>query len=180
MSKVDQVIAAARAELGSPYVWGDEGPNTFDCSGLMQYVYARVGIKLPRTAAQQQAWAAPVKGTPQPGDLVFWGRPATHVGLYIGGGKMIAASSSADRVRVQDVYGTPAGYGRVKGLGAAAAVVTEPVADAAAAVGSKVSGLLSGVRANIIEWSFAAAGAALVGIGLWQTVGRKIAREVVG
>lgn len=180
MSKVDDLLTAARAELGSPYVWGDEGPNAFDCSGLIQYLYAKVGIKLPRTAAQQQAAAAPVNGSPQPGDLVFWGTPATHVGLYIGGGKMIAASSSADKVRVQAVYGTPAGYGRVKGLGAAAAAAVAPVADVAGSVGAKVADLLGGVRANVIEWSFAAAGAVLVGVGLWQAVGRRMAKGVVG
>lgn len=179
MSKVDQVIAAASAELGEPYVWGDEGPNTFDCSGLMQWVFAKVGLRLPRTARQQQAWATPVTGTPQPGDLVFWGRPATHVGLYIGGGKMIAASSSADKVRVQAVYGRPAGYGRVKGLGAGVAAVTEPVADAAGGLAGKLQGLLTGVRANVLEWGVAAAGATLIGIGLWRTV-RPAVRESLG
>src|SRR5258705_13083073 len=127
MSKLDELIGAASHELGSPYVYGNEGPSTFDCSGLMQFVFGEVGIKLPRTARQQQAATSPVPGTPRPGDLVFYGSPAHHVGLYIGGGKMIAASSSADRVRVQAVYGTPSGYGRVKGVGAAADAVTSPV-----------------------------------------------------
>lgn len=178
-TKVDQVMAAARAELGSPYVWGNEGPSSFDCSGLMQYIFAKVGIKLPRTARQQQAYVTPVKGTPQPGDLVFWNRPATHVGLYIGGGKMIAASSSADRVRVQTVYGTPSGYGRVQGLGAGLAPVTGPVADLAGGLAERVQGLLVGVRANVLEVGFAAAGGVLIAIGLWQTVKPSV-RGVLG
>jgi cell wall-associated NlpC family hydrolase len=86
MSKVADLIALATTQLGKPYVYGDEGPNTFDCSGLMQYVFGLVGIRLPRTAAQQQKSVTRV-ASPVPGDLVFYGAPAHHVALYIGGGR---------------------------------------------------------------------------------------------
>ncbi|GAA4699760.1 C40 family peptidase [Phytohabitans rumicis] len=166
MSRVDDVIAAATAEIGKPYNFGDEGPNSFDCSGLMQWVYARVGIKLPRTAREQQAALPPVKD-PLPGDLVFWGRPATHVGLVIGGGKMIAAPHAGARVRVQDIYGTPASYARVQGLGTALA----PVTGAVGALGGTVQDWLDGIRAGALELTVAAAGLALVGWGLWRMTG---------
>jgi len=86
MTIVDDIIALATAEIGSPYVYGDEGPDTFDCSGLVQYVYGLKGYKLPRTAAQQQKYVKPVTN-PLPGDLVYWGDPAYHTAIYIGGGE---------------------------------------------------------------------------------------------
>lgn len=173
MSKVDDVIAAATAEIGKPYNFGDEGPNAFDCSGLMQWIFASVGIKLPRTAREQQAALPEVAGEPLPGDLVFWGRPATHVGLYIGGGKMIAAPHAGARVRIQDVYGTPAGYGRVTGLGTALA----PVTDAAGALGGTMRDWLDNIRANVVVLAFAVAGLGLVGWGLWRVSGPVRARS---
>jgi peptidoglycan DL-endopeptidase CwlO len=88
------VVAAAVAELGVPYVWGGESPSGFDCSGLAQWCYAHAGIGIPRTAtAQQQASQYVPIGEAQPGDLVFFGGPgySYHVGIYVGGGSMIAA-----------------------------------------------------------------------------------------
>jgi hypothetical protein len=112
---VDNVIAQARREIGKPYVYGAESPSAgFDCSGLMQYIFGQVGISLPRTAAAQQD--ATVKtGNPQPGDLVFYGDPAHHVGLYIGSGQMLVAPHTGALVQQQKVYGTPT-YGTVRGL----------------------------------------------------------------
>jgi peptidoglycan DL-endopeptidase CwlO len=88
------VVAAAVAELGVPYVWGGESPSGFDCSGLAQWCYAHAGISIPRTAtAQQQASTEVPISEVQPGDLVFFGGPgySYHVGIYVGGGSMIAA-----------------------------------------------------------------------------------------
>lgn len=174
MGKVDDLIAYATAEIGSPYVFGDEGPDTFDCSGLMQWIYGKVGIKLPRTAREQQAATAPVTGTPQPGDLVFWGKPAHHVGLYVGGGKMIAAPHAGARVRIQDVYGTPAGYHRVSGLGAGFAPIVAPVAGGAAALGSIVQDWLGGIRYTMLEVAAVGVAGGLIGYGLWRAVGRPL------
>jgi len=104
------MATGARRYLGIPYKWGGEGPNGFDCSGLVQQVARDNGINLPRTASQQQS-ATPLVGgglrNAQPGDLLFWGSPAHHVAIYVGSGMMIAAPHSGANVRVQAVYGTP-------------------------------------------------------------------------
>lgn len=180
MSKVDDLIAAARGELGSPYVYGDEGPDTFDCSGLIQFVLAQVGIQAPRTAAEQQRWATPVT-TARPGDLVFWGRPATHVGLYIGDGRMIAAPHPGARVQIQDVYGTPAGYGRVPGLGAAIAPVLGLAEDAFHGVAgftpvSWGSDTLATVKRTALQITIGGLGLVLIGFGVWRATGATRAR----
>lgn len=116
-------VNAAREMIGTPYSWGGgsaSGPSTgiccspngrsgsditgFDCSGLTLYAYARAGISLPRTAAEQYAASEPVKpGQVRPGDLVFYGSsPAGihHVGIYIGGGWMIDAPRPGTKVRI--------------------------------------------------------------------------------
>lgn len=104
-------ITAARTRLGSPYIWGATGPNTFDCSGLTGWAYRQAGLALPRTS-RQQWFAGPhvaLAGL-APGDLLFWGtdrsNPASihHVAIYIGGGLMITAPQTGDVVKVQAVY----------------------------------------------------------------------------
>lgn len=163
--KVDQVLNYAQAELGKPYVFGDEGPNTFDCSGLMQWVYGKVGITLPRTSQEQQAWAAPVT-TPKPGDLVFYGRPATHVGLYLGNGKMINAPFTGALVRVDDI-GTPTSYGRVPGAGTAVAPLLGGATAGLGAAGAAVGTLLGGARHIVIETVVVGAGVLVAGVGVY-------------
>jgi cell wall-associated NlpC family hydrolase len=87
-------IAAAESALGSPYVYGAAGPSTFDCSGLMQWAYAKAGVSLPRTS-QEQATAGTNMGTDianaQPGDLIIYFSDMHHVGMYVGGGQIIHA-----------------------------------------------------------------------------------------
>jgi cell wall-associated NlpC family hydrolase len=104
-------IAAARTQLGKPYVWGAVGPDSFDCSGLTGWAYHQAGLDLPRTSRQQ--WFAgphPDLGALAPGDLLFWGTDRTnpqsihHVALYLGGGQMIAAPHTGANVQVQPVY----------------------------------------------------------------------------
>ncbi len=167
MSQTDDFIAALQAELGKPYVFGDEGPDTFDCSGLVQWALSRVGVKdVPRIAAAQQDWAIPVK-TPRVGDLVFFGDPAHHVGVYIGGNRMIDAPHTGAVVRVDNLEGrTVTGYGRVPGLGSG--LVT-----AASALGATAGGLLTGARHVVIEVIAGAAALALVVAGLWVFNRRK-------
>lgn len=170
MSKADDFITYATGEIGHKYVFGAEGPTDFDCSGLVQFSLGRVGVKAPRTAAQQQAWAKPV-GTPLPGDLVFYGAPAHHVGIYLGGGKMVDAPHSGALVRIEGV-GNPTGYGRVPGLGAAVTAATGAAAGAvstvASSVGLSTSSILSGVSAIAWEGLAGALGLALVGFGVWR------------
>lgn len=107
-----RAVSVAYRYVGVPYVYGGSTPSGFDCSGLTGYVYRQLGIGLQRSARAQQASVRRVS-SPIPGDLVFYGYPAYHVGLYIGGGKMIAAPKPGQRVQVQAVYG-PAlnNYGR--------------------------------------------------------------------
>jgi cell wall-associated NlpC family hydrolase len=94
-----QIIANAKRHLGTPYVWGGTTPKGFDCSGLVQYVFAQSGISLPRTTTEQVKIGTYVsKSNLQPGDLVFlqntYRQGVSHVGIYIGNGQMIHASSS--------------------------------------------------------------------------------------
>ncbi|MCX5206914.1 bifunctional lytic transglycosylase/C40 family peptidase [Streptomyces sp. NBC_00237] len=101
-------VAFARAQLGTPYVWGGDGPaeGGFDCSGLTKAAYAAAGITLPRVANDQyQATPKIPAGQPLlPGDLVFYGTPGRihHVGLYIGNNQMINAPNRHSLVRVED------------------------------------------------------------------------------
>src|SRR5262245_39760309 len=99
----DAVDLAARL-IGRPYVWGAEGPREFDCSGLTQYVYERVGVDLPRQAIQQSKAGDAAGRRLQRGDLLFFSTDTrrglvTHVGLYEGNGVMIDASKRHGRVR---------------------------------------------------------------------------------
>jgi peptidoglycan DL-endopeptidase CwlO len=105
-----EVVGAATRYLGVPYAWGGTDPSTgLDCSGLTQRVYADLGISIPRTSSQQATAGRPVASLSeaQPGDLVFFDSSARagidHVGIYIGGGKMIAAPQEGEKVKVQPV-----------------------------------------------------------------------------
>lgn len=103
------IVAIASRYIGVPYVFGGSSPAGFDCSGLTQYVYAKAGISIPRTASAQ-ARAMRHVSNPQPGDLVYFGSPAHHIGIYVGGGKMIAAPYPGQNVRLQPIWDTPSGY----------------------------------------------------------------------
>lgn len=92
---------AALSKIGVPYVWGAAGPRAFDCSGLVQWAFKRVGISLPRTSAAQSRVGVPVaKGDLRPGDLVFFYSPVTHVAMYIGNGMVVHASEPGQPVKV--------------------------------------------------------------------------------
>lgn len=95
----DKIVSDARKHLGTPYVWGGSAPGGFDCSGFTQYIYKQSGISLPRTTTDQYKLGTYVeKSKLQPGDLVFlantYRNGISHVGIYIGDGNMIHASSS--------------------------------------------------------------------------------------
>jgi peptidoglycan DL-endopeptidase CwlO len=92
--------AIAMHYLGVPYVWGGATPSGFDCSGLVLYVYAQLGISLPHFAAAQYGFGTPVsRDQLQPGDLVFFDG-LDHVGIYIGGDQMIHAPHTGDVVKI--------------------------------------------------------------------------------
>ncbi|MBM7807450.1 cell wall-associated NlpC family hydrolase [Geodermatophilus bullaregiensis] len=141
-----QVVAAASQYLGVPYAWGGTDPSVgLDCSGLVQRVFADLGIDLPRTSSQQATAGTPVASLDEarPGDLVFFdnssSRPGIdHVGIYVGDGKMIAAPQAGEKVRIQDV-GDPALIRRV--LPPAAAASGPAPALAATGTGSGLAGV---------------------------------------
>ncbi len=89
-----QAVAYALAHVGSSYVWGAEGPNSFDCSGLMLAAYRSAGISLPHSSAAQSGVGRPVsRADLQPGDLIFWYSPIHHVAIYVGNGQMVHATN---------------------------------------------------------------------------------------
>jgi cell wall-associated NlpC family hydrolase len=94
-------VATALAMRGKPYVWAAAGPGSFDCSGLMQYAYRAAGIALPHSSLGQSQMGTPVaRNALQPGDLVFFYSPVSHVGMYIGNGNMVHAPTAGDVVKV--------------------------------------------------------------------------------
>ncbi len=101
-----RAVELARSRIGAPYIWGAEGPDAFDCSGLVLWVYEWLGLQAPRTAQQQFEWAVPIEPSQlQPGDLAFFERtyssadPITHVGIYVGGATLVMATNTGDFVR---------------------------------------------------------------------------------
>ncbi|MFD7438630.1 NlpC/P60 family protein [Streptomyces sp. NPDC059861] len=97
-------VAAARAALGRPYVWGASGPGGFDCSGLMQWSYAQAGIALPRTSQAQRVAGHQVPlSEARPGDLITYRGDASHVAMYMGNGQVVHAPYPGAPVRYDPV-----------------------------------------------------------------------------
>jgi cell wall-associated NlpC family hydrolase len=94
-------VDTALAQVGDPYVWGAGGPDAFDCSGLTQYAYSTGGVALPHSSSMQSSMGASVStGDLQPGDLLFYYSPTSHVAMYIGNGQMVHASTAGSPVKV--------------------------------------------------------------------------------
>jgi peptidoglycan DL-endopeptidase CwlO len=99
------VVAIAEQYLGVPYRWGGASPSGFDCSGLVMYVFAQVGVSLPHSSYAQYGMGSPVsRDQLQPGDLVFFDGLG-HVGIYVGGGQFIHAPHTGDVVRISSLSG---------------------------------------------------------------------------
>lgn len=109
----NKITAIARDYKGSPYQWGGETPDGFDCSGYVQYLFKRAGIDVPRTCGQQyDAGRRVARSNLKKGDLVFFTRwkflnflfPPNHVGIYLGGNRFIHAPSSGKSVRIDSLH----------------------------------------------------------------------------
>jgi cell wall-associated NlpC family hydrolase len=107
-------VDIAMAQRGKSYVWAASGPGSFDCSGLTSYAYRAAGISLPHSSRLQAQLGQPVsRDQLQPGDLVFFYSPVSHVGIYIGNGQMVHAPTSGDVVKVAPLMGGYSGARRI-------------------------------------------------------------------
>ncbi|MDQ5816678.1 MAG: NlpC/P60 family protein [Actinomycetota bacterium] len=98
-------VDAALSQVGKPYQWGAAGPDSYDCSGLTMWAWAHAGVSLPHNSGAQYAATSRVAQSDwQPGDLLFYGSPIHHVGMYIGGGRMVEAPYTGSQVRVVSPY----------------------------------------------------------------------------
>jgi peptidoglycan DL-endopeptidase CwlO len=145
----EQAVTIAKKYLGVNYRWGGTDPATgLDCSGLTQLVYRQLGITLPRVAADQATTGTRVASMAEakPGDLVFFGSPVHHVGIYVGDGKMLDAPHAGQKVQIREVYETPSAIRRVlPGATAAGSTGDGLLAAGAAATGPPtVSARMSG------------------------------------
>ncbi|MEV7234130.1 C40 family peptidase [Streptomyces sp. NPDC051020] len=112
-----KALKVAASKKGSPYRYGATGPHRFDCSGLTQYAFKKVGKKLPRTAQQQYNKTRHVSASKRKrGDLVFfhWGRSVYHVGIYAGRGKIWHSPKTGSVVRLEKIWTRSVWYGRVR------------------------------------------------------------------
>jgi cell wall-associated NlpC family hydrolase len=100
-------VTVALSKVGDDYKWGDAGPDTFDCSGLTMYSWRKAGVSLPHSSASQySAIKQHVRYRDlEPGDLVFFYKPISHVGMYIGHGEMVHAENQANGITVSALAG---------------------------------------------------------------------------
>jgi peptidoglycan DL-endopeptidase CwlO len=109
-------VDTAMAQRGKPYIWAASGPGSFDCSGLTAYAYRAAGVSLPHSSRMQAGMGQPVSREDlQPGDLVFFYSPVSHVGIYIGNGQMVHAPTSGDVVKVSPIMSGFSGARRIAG-----------------------------------------------------------------
>ncbi|GIU86412.1 MAG: hypothetical protein KatS3mg009_0927 [Acidimicrobiia bacterium] len=98
-------VDTALAQLGKPYEYAAAGPDSFDCSGLTMFAWAAAGVSLPHSSrAQYSALPKVSRDQLAPGDLVFYGSPIHHVGIYIGGGRYVHAPQTGDVVKISSIY----------------------------------------------------------------------------
>ncbi|ROR90445.1 C40 family peptidase [Nocardioides aurantiacus] len=101
-------VSYAMAQVGKAYVWGASGPSSFDCSGLTMAAWATQGVSLPHNSGAQYAAGTPVSESElQPGDLVFYYSPISHVGLYVGNGQVVNALNPGSGVQVSGLHDMP-------------------------------------------------------------------------
>jgi cell wall-associated NlpC family hydrolase len=109
-------VSYARAQVGDPYCYGGAGPGCFDCSGLTMMAWQQAGVSLPHSSAAQYNVGRRISASElQPGDLIFYYSPISHVSIYIGGGQRISATHTGDYVRVQSLGSSIVGFTRPTG-----------------------------------------------------------------
>lgn len=108
-NKREAIVNLAMKQLDKPYVYGTMGPNTFDCSGLVYYVYKNaINVTVPRTAKSQGYWGTSIsKSNLKPGDILYWNSPYDHVAIYIGNNKIIHAPEPGKNVTIVNIYKNP-------------------------------------------------------------------------
>ena len=100
------ILSFALAQVGKPYCWGGEGPRCFDCSGLARAAWWRAGVAIPRTSSSQgHALPEVALSDVQPGDILWW---PGHVGIYLGGGRMVDAVNERSGILAHAVSTSPA------------------------------------------------------------------------
>ena len=101
-------VAYARAQVGKAYVYGAAGPSAFDCSGLTMMAWRQAGVSLPHSSGAQYSGGRKVSRSDlQPGDLVFYYQPISHVGIYVGNGQLVHAANPSTGVSVTSVDSMP-------------------------------------------------------------------------
>lgn len=130
------VVSEAQKYYGVPYVWGGASTSGMDCSGLVLTVFKSFGITLPHSSAAQAGYGEAVSGleNAQPGDLLFFYSPVSHVAIYAGGGMMIDAPNFGQTVKLEKVWATPTAIRRLAVANSAPAVAPAPVVAPPAAV----------------------------------------------
>lgn len=107
-SKAASALRTAMTQMGKPYVWGASGPSAYDCSGLVMWAYKQIGVSLPHSSSAQSTMGTAVsKDQLQPGDLVFFYSPVSHVGIYAGNGMVLNASTSGQPVKMSKLSSMP-------------------------------------------------------------------------
>jgi peptidoglycan DL-endopeptidase CwlO len=109
-------VSFAMSQVGKPYCYGGTGPGCYDCSGLTMTAWARAGVSLPHSSAAQFGVGRRISASElQPGDLIFYYSPISHVSMYIGNGQRVSATHTGDYVRVQTLGSSIVGYTRPNG-----------------------------------------------------------------
>jgi hypothetical protein len=182
-------VASVQQQLGKPYVYGATGPGSFDCSGLVMYCLAQVGVTAPRTSEQQWAWVAQIPQSQlTAGALVFSQYPGDnaspgHVQIYIGGGQVIGADNSSVPVEVDQlsaILPNLVGYGLCPGLSyngtvdggsaTAASLLSTTANSVGGALGAGVYGDVIGLGFMLLAGAAAVSMLAVLAVAMWPLI----------
>lgn len=176
---VDKAISFALAQIGKPYQWGGNGPNSYDCSGLTQQSYKAAGVSIPRVARDQATVGRAVTiESALPGDLVFPYIDYRHVAMYLGNGQVIEAAHSGVPVHVVKVYASAGGVRRmVEGGGAAVDPITGLGIGGKVAIATPALGVFQILQTLTSPKGWASIGIMLAGIVILGIVAINIAAQ---